>query len=99
MHVKYILEASDLPQACIEDCSAQGDVAESVEHWRKQLAFTVDRARATDYLRGFGAWEDDELGAMTDDEIAARVLWTACGTFSVWQKNPEHGSDCIALES
>lgn len=75
-----------LPAECVADCTTPGqDASESVEYWRKRLNFTVPRDRAIAYLREFGAWPvesneyDKGLTEMSDDELAARALWIACG--------------------
>jgi hypothetical protein len=98
MHIDYELSASDLPQECIDDCSSSGDVTEAVEYWVNKLGFTVDRERAIDCLKGFGAWTHDELCEMESEEIAMRVLWVACGQFSDEQVMGE-GDPVFVLES
>lgn len=65
-----------LPADCIRDCSAQGSVDESVEYWVKRIAFDAPKDGATEYLKAFGAWDDDELA---DHEAnLRRVLWLIC---------------------
>jgi hypothetical protein len=109
LHVSYDLDISQLPQECIDDCSAQGSVDEAVAYWRDKLSFTVDRDRTVSCLKGYGAWEDEELAASTDEELADRVLWLACGNFSEQQSwesdNPDkdpcdsdYGSSVFVLE-
>ena len=66
----------ELPQECVEDCSASGDVGGAVEHWIDELDFKVDREQAIKYLEEYGAW--DTLESDTDQEITMRVLWLAC---------------------
>ena len=75
-----------IPEECWRDCSAPGQAAdESVEYWRKRLNFVVPREKAIKYLREFGAWPvisdeyDKGLADMSDDELADKVLWLACG--------------------
>lgn len=82
MHVEHYLCLTDLPPECIADCAHSGRCDDDVAHWMAELSFTVDRARAIRCLKGYGAWDDEELAASSDDELAARVLWLACGDFS-----------------
>jgi hypothetical protein len=91
IHVEYVLDREDVPQECIGDCSSPGDVSESVDYWRGKLGFTVDRAKAIDCLKGYGAWEDEELEGFSDEDIERRILWLACGDF-------QEGSDIFVLE-
>ncbi len=82
LHVDTILTITELPRDCVEDCSAQGSVDAAVAAWRERLAFTVDRDNAIRCLKGYGAWELDELNALDDNALAEKVLWLACGDFS-----------------
>lgn len=66
-----------IPAECVSDCSARGDVSEPVAYWRKRLAFVVPRDLAIAYLSGFGAWDD--LDTISEDTLAERCLWIACG--------------------
>jgi hypothetical protein len=86
MHCIY---PEDFPADCIADCSSQGSVDEAVEYWVSELEFTVPPQAARDCLRGYGAWEDDELA--DDEQNKRRILWLACGDFS-------EGSDIFCLE-
>jgi hypothetical protein len=85
----------DLPEECVADCSASGDVTENVEHWVDALEFEVPRQMAIDWLAEFGAWprETDEydtgLNDMEDRELAMKVLWLACGE----QKDGQYEDD------
>ena len=72
----------DIPAECAADCSHSGDCLPDVEAWRERLGFTVPRDLAIRYLREFGAWDDEELTGATDDTLANRVLWIACGDLS-----------------
>jgi nuclear transport factor 2 (NTF2) superfamily protein len=56
---------------------SSGDVTETVDMWRERLGFTVDRERATSYLAE--VWEREELESLSDEVLARRVLWMACG--------------------
>ena len=68
-----------LPEACIQECDDAGDVEPAVKKWRDLLDFRVPREKAIEYLAEFGAWTDQELSNMTDNELAERCLWHACG--------------------
>jgi hypothetical protein len=46
------------------------------------LNFTVPRQKAIDYLKEYGAWEVEEMNEWTDEELAEKVLWIACGDIS-----------------
>lgn len=83
LHVDYCLDMDQLPADCIADCSRPGSVDEAVSHWREALGFTVDRDRALRCLKGYGAWDD--LAEDSDEVLAERVLWLACGDFSEFQ--------------
>jgi hypothetical protein len=78
----------DLPDDCVADCSASGDVTALVYLWLDRLSFVVPRPKAIAYLKEFGAWPvesdkyDKGLNDMTDTELAAKVLWIACGDIS-----------------
>jgi hypothetical protein len=77
LHISYTLEASQLPSACIQDCSAIGDVSNAVRFWCRRLGFSVDRDRAVRYLQGFGAWTAQDLAVADERTLAERVLWIA----------------------
>lgn len=109
IHVTYELNLSDLPPDCVRDCSSSGDVSEAVEFWTEELGFTVERAPAIECLSGYGAWEDEQLESASDEWLAQRILWLACGDFSeflTWKaRNPgkpdseaSYGSDIFILE-
>lgn len=91
LHVDYVLYPEDLPFECIADCSSVGDVSEAVEYWRRHLGFSVDRSRAIDCLCGYGSWERGDLEAMSDEDLAEKILWMACCDF-------REGSDLFVLE-
>lgn len=109
MHIDKYICMEDLPEECIRDCAASGDVTEAVKAWAEELDFTVDRERAIQTLQGYGAWSLGELNDAPDDILAERILWLACGDFSefmVWQeRNPDadpadadYGSNVFVLE-
>lgn len=92
----------DLPQECIEDCSASGAVDDAVAYWIEEprVAAVFAQLKPRDLrecLRGYGAWDDDELA--DDDANRRRILWIACGNFRDFQVAPEcGGSDVFVLE-
>lgn len=75
-----VLVGGSFPAECILDCSASGQVVESVQYWRDKLDLIESlepvKSQAISYLREFGAWQD--LGCASMEDIADRVLWTAC---------------------
>lgn len=81
MHVDYYLSINDLPPECVVDCSNPGDRTETVRAWRNELEFTVDQPLARICLKRYGAWDDDDLAKMSDDEVAETILWLACCDF------------------
>lgn len=82
-----------LPEACIQDCSASGDVKPAVSGWRELLGFCVPRRKAIEYLVEFGCWSDDELNSMSDEELAERCLWTACNDIVEERRSPDRDPD------
>lgn len=82
LHVDYCLSIADIPRECVEDCSQPGSADDAVAYWLAELGFTVDRAKTIACLTGYGAWEPEELASDTDETLASRVLWLACGNFS-----------------
>ena len=69
-----------LPGDCILACSGQGRVDDDVAFWVKELDFTngLPRERTINYLREYGAWDDEELNEMTEMSLAEKVLWIFC---------------------
>jgi len=112
--VDYVLGLHELPRECIEDCSGPGRADEPVAYWRERLGLHVNRKRAVQCLTGYGAWEADELNALSNDEVAEKILWLACGDFSEFLTmceregvdptdppadfDPSSGSDIFVLE-
>ena len=68
----------------MKDCSASGSVDMAVQRWVKELGFDKNfpRSQAISYLRGFGAWEAEELERMSDTELAQWILWIFCGNIA-----------------
>ena len=58
----------------IRECTVPGqDASIAVEVWREKLGFTVDPE---------GAWDEEELAAMSAETLAEKVLWLALGAFA-----------------
>jgi len=76
-----VIDAGDLPEACVLDCSGPGDATQAVEYWLSALDWISDRDKAVSGLLEYGAWEAEELASWTDEELAMRLLWLAAGTF------------------
>lgn len=72
-HGNYI---GRLPDECVADCSGSGSVDESVEYWVRKLDFDVPEPQAFQWLKDYGAWDDDER--RDHDANVRRVLWLAC---------------------
>jgi len=101
IHVDRELMIEQIPTECIEDCSRGGvDAAPAVQHWRQTLGFTVDRERAIECLTGYGAWARVDLEATSDEDLADKILWLACGSFQEWDGTEDSpcGSDIFYLE-
>jgi hypothetical protein len=101
LHVPYILYREDLPDACVRECSMPGqDASAPVTKWRETLRFTVHRRRARRCLEGYGAWEDEEIAALSGEALAEKILWLACNDFRERDLAPhgENGSDIFVLE-
>lgn len=79
----------ELPEDCIRECSASGDVTAAVEHWCKALPFGVEPEAARRYLASTGGWDPGELEAADPDTLAQRVLWIACCDFGEYLEDPD----------
>lgn len=69
-----------MPRVCVQECSASGDVTAIVEAWiddpRVDWSGT-DADSIRNYLKGFGAWNEQELA--NDRDNRSRVLWVSAG--------------------
>jgi hypothetical protein len=113
------LSIRDIPRECIEDCSHSGSCDYDVAMWLqrepvKTLIEALDSDAMRCALKGYGAWEPDELA--DDDANRARILWLACVDFSEYilhceiegidpfaetvpeDFHPSSGSDIFVLE-
>ena len=60
------------------DCSAPGSADEAVAYVLSAYTVTGDPADCRAMLKGYGAWDDEELA--DHDENLARLVWlTGCG--------------------
>lgn len=66
----------ELPDACVAECSHQGDCLDDVKRWVPCLALNhIDPDKIRDELRDCGAWDDEELA---DNEAnLRRIVWLA----------------------
>ena len=94
-----VFEISEFPEEAIRDCSAGGqDATEAVDYWIDRLDFTAPADEVRKCLKGYGAWDADELA---DDEAnLRRIFWSMMCDFSEWDGTPESpcGSDIFVLE-
>jgi len=76
----FMLSTDDLQPDLLEAllaCGAQGDASDAVACVRSQFEVTGDETDCADMLRGYGAWDDEELA----DHYANldRLIWlTGC---------------------
>lgn len=64
------------PAECVRDCSAQGRVDEAVAYWTGKLKLTAPPWLLRKHLKGYGAWEPDEL--CDHEQNLRRLLWIWC---------------------
>lgn len=62
-------------RAALIDCAAPGDASESVAFVRSQFAISGDKSACRAFLRGYGAWNDDELSE--HEKNLNRLVWLA----------------------
>jgi hypothetical protein len=65
-----------LEREAINDCSASGSVDSAVQYWVDKLKFNFDAKKGREYLKGLGAWDDDELN--DHEQNRHRMLWVVC---------------------
>jgi hypothetical protein len=99
------IDINDLSRECIEGCSHSGQCFSDVEFWRRKLNFRVNKESAIRYLSQTGGWTLEELNEHTNDGLANKILWLACGEFSEYIfeceaknidpfKNTDYQSNC-----
>lgn len=69
----------DIPEEMLTQCSHPGPCDLDVRDVRNELEFEVPRHLAIPYLRQYGAWNDNELNTLSDDELADKILWLFAG--------------------
>lgn len=76
----WFVHADELTEALahdLRDCGASGDASGAVAYVRSNYEVTGNEAHCRDYLRGYGAWEEDELA--DHDKNLDRLVWlTGC---------------------
>ena len=70
----------EIPVECVMDCTTQGSNDEAIDLWQRTCAEIEFPSREImiEGLGECGAWSDEELNALNDDELEQRVLWIAC---------------------
>ena len=72
------IDRSDLDPELLSDlldCGRPGPADEAVAYVLRQHDITGDEADCAAYLKGYGAWEDDEL--LDHDTNLSRLVWLA----------------------
>lgn len=64
-----------MSDACVADCSHQGDCDEDVEKWARRLNLAIDPKSLREELAEYGAWDNDEL--LDHSENIRRIIWCA----------------------
>jgi hypothetical protein len=64
-----------LPKECVADCSHAGECDNDVAYWSDKLQcdIHIDANLIRDELKGYGAWDADELA--DDDANLRRIIW------------------------
>jgi len=69
----------EIPKEAVADCSHQGQCDEDVDFWAPRItrpeSITPELLRRE--LKGYGAWDEDEL--MNDEDNWKRIIWLAAG--------------------
>ena len=65
------------PAAMVADCTAPGQDADPmIRRWLRTKPFDADPDKARAYLKGFGAWDEEEL--QDHEANIRRLVWLAC---------------------
>ena len=67
---------TELPDDCINDCSAGGRVDAAVSYWVDQFTWDVAPGKVASYLKSTGGWEAEDLA--DHDTNLQRLLWLIC---------------------
>jgi hypothetical protein len=63
---------------CADDCSAPGrDAGPSTHYWEDRAEWHMEPKDIRKYLRASGAWDDEEIAGMNDNDLRRTVLWCA----------------------
>lgn len=76
----------DLPNRCVEECSAQGACDDAVSYWNRLDPVTkgldgIDPEAIRAELKEYGAWNTEELA--NDDDNRLRIIWIAACTLKM----------------
>ena len=74
----WMLSADDISEdlrEALEDCGASGDAQNAVDYVMAAFDVTGEEEDCRDYLRGYGAWEDEDL--VDHDRNLERLVWLA----------------------
>lgn len=80
MNVSLLSIPFNIPEQCVEDCAASGDVEALVTNWQAELAFEVPADVARRHLGYYGCWDD--LDTVEEVVLMRRLLWVVCGALS-----------------
>ena len=65
------------PKEAIDDCTRPGrDSYDAVKYWVEKLEFEAPVEETRVYLKGFGAWSEEELA--NHEENVIRLFWEVC---------------------
>ncbi len=68
----------DFPDQCVTDCHHQGQCDEDVEYWQGKIDLShIPDDKLAAELKGYGAWDSDELKDRVANE--RRIIWLAAG--------------------
>ena len=79
LNFKSGIQQFSVPPECVAECSRPGPCDDDARRWRAILEFSPARDDAVSYIAEYGAWDDDELDAMSEDELAEIIVWLAVG--------------------
>jgi hypothetical protein len=68
----------ELPLECVEDIAQPGANDEAVAYWQPRIALNYwTQAEIVNGLLEYGAWDREELEALTLNELEEKLLWLA----------------------
>jgi hypothetical protein len=68
-----------LPDEAVRECHHQGACDADVEYWQAKLNLNLDREKMILELKEYGAWTENELNALGNDELEQKLIWIAAG--------------------